>query len=77
MLFLKKDGRENDLGPLDANVFGGVEHGFLPCGAGRARNNPSPLCPALLNVLRFRRITEDDLRDLAPDKLDAIRHMAR
>jgi hypothetical protein len=42
MLFLKKDGRENDLGPLDANVFRGVEHSFLPCGAGRAITNPIP-----------------------------------
>jgi hypothetical protein len=29
------------------------------------------------NLLRDRRITEDDLCGLAPDKLDAIRYMAR
>lgn len=29
------------------------------------------------NLLRDGKITEDDLHGLAPDKLDAIRHMAR
>lgn len=26
--FLEKDGRENDLGPLDAEIFSGMEHGL-------------------------------------------------
>ena len=31
--FLEKDGRENDLRPLDTNIFSGVEHGLI---SGRA-----------------------------------------
>ena len=30
--FLEKDGRQDDFGPLDADVFGGVEHGWVSLG---------------------------------------------
>jgi hypothetical protein len=37
----------------------------------------SVLPTVFANLLRFGRLTEDDLHGLAPDKLDAIRHVAR
>jgi hypothetical protein len=45
--------------------------------AGRAITNSIPLCHAVRIVPSSRRLTEDDLRCLAPGKLDAIRHVAR
>ena len=40
-LFLKKDGRKDDFGPLDAEIFSGVEHGLIPWGAGCGSLSPT------------------------------------